>query len=75
MKKRWSIRVKIFIIIIGILIPTNLVTVFICNDLLNNMKQSIIRNQKNEMKMFTDQIKSRLDITVNYVNAILNDDR
>lgn len=75
MKKRWSIRVKIFIIIIGILIPSNLVTVFICNNLLNNMKQSIINNQKNEMRMFTDQIQSRLDITVNYVNSILNDDR
>ncbi|HHV11662.1 MAG TPA: histidine kinase [Clostridiales bacterium] len=75
MKKRSSIRIKIFIIIIGILIPTNLTTVYICNNLLSNMKQNIIKNQKNEMHLFTNQIAARLEITENFVNATLNDSR
>ena len=75
MKKRRTIRIKIFIVIIGILIPANLITVSICNDLLGKMKQSVIKNQQTEMNMFTNQISARLEITENYINTILNDNR
>lgn len=74
MKKR-PIRIKIFIIIIGILIPTNMITVYFCNDLLNNMKQNILKNQTAEMQMFTDQIEARLEISENFISTTLSDDR
>ncbi len=73
--KRRSIRLKMFVIIIGILVPTNLITLWICNDLLVNMKQSILVNQKNEMRMFADQIDARLRTTENFITATLSDDR